>query len=72
MANFDTLCGEFPPVLSHLDYLSGGKRTPLRDRDRLGNDPQGFSGFLSRCSWMFPEQLRNKSEVVGSEEIRRV
>ena len=34
-----------------------------------GTIPSGVPGFLSRCSWMFPEQLRNKSELVGSEEI---
>ena len=42
------------------------------DRDRLGYDPQWVHGFLSCCSWMFPERLRNKSELVGSEEIRQV
>ena len=34
------------------------QRTPLRDRGRLGNDPQWVLGFLSCCSWMFPEQVR--------------
>ena len=27
------------PPLSYLDFQSHGKRSPLRDRDRLGNDP---------------------------------
>ena len=58
--------------LSCLGGQSDGKSTPLRDRDRLGNDPEWVPGFLSRCSWMFPERLRNKSEPVGSEEIRQV
>ena len=30
------------------------------------------SGFLSRCSWMFPNLLRSKSEPVSSEEIHQV
>ena len=59
------------PAQNHLDYQSDEKRTSLRDRDRLGNDPQWVPGFLSCCSWMFPEQLRNKSELVGSEEIHQ-
>ena len=50
---------------------SGEKSTPLRGRDRLRNDPQWSPGFLNYCSWMFPEQLRNKSELVGSEETRQ-
>ena len=49
-----------------------GRETSLRDRDRLGNDPLWVPGFLSCCSWMFPERLRNKSELVGSEETRQV
>ena len=40
------------------------QRIPLRDKDRLG--------FLSCCSWMLPEQIRNKSEIVDSEDIHRV
>ena len=62
-------------ILLHLSCLDGqtdGKSTPLWDRYRLENDPQWFLGFLSRCSWMFPEWLRNKSLPVGSEEIRQV
>ena len=55
-------------ALDHLDYQSDKKRTSLQDRERLGNDAQSVLGFLSRCSWMFPEQLRNDSELVGLEE----
>ena len=64
-------CGGSPPALNRLDYQSDEKRTPLWDRDRLGNDPQWVPGFLSRCSWVFPEQLRDKSELVGSGEIHQ-
>ena len=42
-------CDESLPALNHLDYQSDEKRTPIRDRDRLGNDPQLVPGFLS-CS----------------------
>ena len=38
--------------LGYLDYQSDEKRIPLRDRDRLENDPHWVPGFLSRCSWM--------------------
>ena len=64
-------CDGSVPALNHLDYQSDEKGTSLWDRDRLGNDPQWVPGFLNRCSWMFPEQLRNKSELVGSEEIHQ-
>ena len=60
---------EFLPALNHLDYQSDGKRTPFREKECLGTDPQWVPDFLSCCSWIFPEQLRNKSELVGSEEI---
>ena len=40
--------------------------------DRLRNDPKWVPVFLFRCSWKFPEQLRNKSEHVGPEEIHPV
>ena len=33
---------------------------------------QRVPGFFSLCSWIFGEQLWNKSELVGSEEIHRV
>ena len=33
---------------------------------------QWVPGFLGRWSWKFPERLRNKSELVGSEEVRQV
>ena len=36
--------------LSCLDGQNDEKSTPLRDRDRLGNDPRWVPGFLSRCS----------------------
>ena len=58
--------------MSCLDGQSDGMSTPIRDTDRLGNDRQWVPGFLSRCSWMFPERLRNRSELVGSENIRQV
>ena len=54
------------------DDQSGEKSISLWCRDRLRNDPQCFSSFLNYCSWMFPERLRNKSELVGSEETRQV
>ena len=58
------------PALDRLDYQCERQRTPLRDRDRLGNDPQWVPSFPICCSWMFPEQLRNKSELVGSDKIQ--
>ena len=43
-------CEQSVPALNHLDYQNDGKRTPLRDRDCLGNDPQWvpsqYSGSL--------------------------
>ena len=62
--------GNFLP-LGGSDDQSCEKSIPLRGKDRLGNDPQLFPGFLNYCSWMFPEQLRNKSELVSSEETRQ-
>ena len=50
---------------------SVGKRTPLQVQDRLRDDPHWFPGFLDCCSWMFPEQLRNKSELAGSRRTRQ-
>ena len=52
-------CEDTLPPLSYFDYQSDEKRISLRDRDRLRNDPQWVPGFLSCCSWMFPERLRN-------------
>ena len=60
------------PPPGYLDYQTDEKKVQLWDRDRLRNDPQWVSGFLSCCSWMFPQQLRNKSQLVGSEEVRQV
>ena len=68
----ESKCDDTPPPLSRLDDQNGGKSTPLRDRDPLGKDPDWVPGFLSRCSSMFLERLRNKPEFVGSEEIRQV
>ena len=51
-------CEDTLPTLSCLDYQSVEKRISLRDRDRLGNDPHWVPGFLSCCTWMFPEQVR--------------
>ena len=65
-------CDISRPVLIQLVYWHYSQRHPRRDKDRLGNNPQWVSGFLDCCSWMFPEQLQNKSELVGSEEIHRV
>ena len=58
--------------LGCLNDQNGENRISLRGRDRLRNDPQLFPGFLNCCSWMLPERLRNKSELVGSEEIGQV
>ena len=54
-------CDVSRPALDRLDYQGGRQRTQLRDKDRPGNDTQLVPSFPSRCSWMFPEQLRNKS-----------
>ena len=70
--SFMTLCEGTLPPLGYFDYQNDDKRIPLRDRDRLKYDPQWVPGFLSCCFRMFPEQLRNKSELVGSEETRQV
>ena len=58
--------------LSCVDDQNDEKRISLRDRDRLRNDRHWVPGFLSCYSWMFPERLRNKSELVDSEETRQV
>ena len=58
--------------LGCFDDQSGEKSISLRGSDRLRSDPQWFPGFVNCCSWMFPERLRNKSELVGSEETRQV
>ena len=65
-------CEDTFPPLSYLDCQSDEKRIWLRDRDRPGSDLQWVPGFLSCCSWMFPERLGNKFELVGSEGIRQV
>ena len=67
-----TCCEDNLPPLGYLDCQSDEKRISLRDRARLRNDPQWVPSFLSSCCLMFPERLRNKSEVVGSEETRQV
>ena len=61
-------CDLSPPALNHLSYYCDRQRTPGRDLGRLVNDTQWVPGFLSCCSWMFPEQLRNKFELVSSEK----
>ena len=65
-------CDVSRPALDRLDYQGGRQRTQLRDKDRPGNDTQLVPSFPSRCSWMFPEQLRNGSELLGSEEVHQV
>ena len=64
-------CKESLPALNLLDYWSGRQRTLLWDRDRLVYDHPWVPGFPSCSFWMFPEQIRNKSELVVSEEIHR-
>ena len=59
---------EFLPALNHLGYQGSKPRAPLRDKNRLINDPQWVLIFLSRCCWMFPEQLRNQNEFAGWEK----
>ena len=72
VVSFNLNCeGSFLPRGYSVDQ-SSEKRSPLWGRDRLSNDPQWSPGFLNYCSWMFPERLRNKSELVGSEETRQV
>ena len=65
-------CDASPLALNNLEYWCDRQRTPLRERDRPGNDPQWVPGSLSCCPWMFPDQLRNKSEPVGSKEVHQV
>ena len=48
-----------------LRYWHCKQKHPLRERGRLENDPQLVPGFQICCSWMFPEQLRNKTKIVG-------
>ena len=62
--------GIFMPLGCSADQ-SSEKSTPFRGRVCLRNDPQWFHGFLNYCSRMFPERLRNKSELVGSEKTRQ-
>ena len=59
-------------ALNHLDYYGGKRSTQLRNKDHLGNNSQWVLSSVSRCTWMFPEQLRKKSEPVGSDEIDQV
>ena len=47
-------CESSPPSLSQLNCRPDEQRTPLRDKDYSGNDPQWVPGFLSRSSGMFP------------------
>ena len=65
-------CEDTFPPLKYLENQSDENRFSLRDRYRLGNEPQWFPGFLSCSSRMFPERLRNKYELVGSEEFRQI
>ena len=58
--------------LGCLNDQNDEKSISLRGRDRLRNDPQCFPSSLNCCSWMFPERLRNKSELVGSDETHQV
>ena len=58
-------CGESIPALIQLSCWCDRKKTPIRDRGRLENDPQWVSGFLICCSWMFPEQLRKQVRTCG-------
>ena len=58
--------------LGFSDDQSCEKSTSLRGKNRLRMDPQWFPGFLNYFSWMFLERLRNKSELVGSEETGQV
>ena len=60
----------FPVWVSFNAYLTN--ITPLWVRHPLGNVSKWVPGFLSRCTGMFSEQLRNNSELVGSEEIHQV
>ena len=74
-SNYSNLKGDCEGGFLSLGFQVGqsvDKNTPLRGRDRLRDDPQWSAGFLNYCSWMFPERLRNKSELVGSEEARQV
>ena len=66
------MCERSLPRLNQLRYLCDRQRSPLRDRDHSGNDPQWVPGFLSRFSGMSPQRLRSKFEVAGSEEIRQI
>ena len=63
-------CDVSLPGLIELRYWCDRQRTPLWDRYRLGNNLQWVSGFLSRYSWIFPEQPRSKSELAGLRENR--
>ena len=66
------VCDVFLPGLNHLCYWYDKQKTPLRDKARLRNDPQWVPDFLSYCSWMFLEQVWNKSKLVDLEENHRV
>ena len=47
--SIDRSCDVSLPALNHLSYWCDRQRTPLRDKHRLGNDPQWVPGFLSCC-----------------------
>ena len=44
---------------------SDRQRTPLRDGNHFGNDPQLVPGFPSTCSGMFPERFRKSVCACG-------
>ena len=67
-ANNQQYCERSPPGLTQLKCWPDEQRTPLRDGDHSWSYSQWVSGFLSHCSWMLPEQFRNKCLLAGSEK----
>ena len=69
-------CDKSSPALNPLDYYSGQQRTLIWDKVCLRNNSQSFPGFLSRCSWIFLEQVwtcgfrRNSSSLDKEPKMR--
>ena len=65
------------PELGYFPHHSGRLNSPETEinshmvTENYPHNTQWVPGFLSHCSWMFPKRLRNKSKLVGSEEIHQ-
>ena len=62
-------CHMSPPGPSRLNSLYDRQRTPPRDGDHSGNDPQLVHGFPGHCSRMFLERFQRASALTASGEF---